>query len=130
MSFKTIYRLNKRKDEKIFLMGPSKTMYEDELGFAKRDFVELWEIDGIIQGNQQQDIDFKGEESNPIYIGYFMPDFIMETDKVADYKIKYKRPHETLILKIAEYNQNLFLKGNRDHIQLKMILEKKYNEGN
>ena len=51
MSFKTIYRLNKRKDEKIFLMGPSKTMYEDELGFAKRDFVELWEIDGIIQGN-------------------------------------------------------------------------------
>ena len=34
--------------------------------------------------------------------------------------------NETLMLKITEYNPNLFLKGKRDHIQLELILEKKY----
>lgn len=128
MSFDIIYRLNKRKDEKIYLMGLSQTTYEDEFGFADRKFAELWEIEGVIQRSQIQDIDYKGEESNPNYTGYFLPDFILETDKIADYRIKYQRPHETLLLKITEYNPNLFLKGKRDHIQLQMVLEKKYEE--
>lgn len=128
MSFKTIYRLNKRKDEKIYLMGLKLTDYEDELGFANTAFSELQEIRGIIQESQDQEIDFKGEESNPRYTGYFLPDFILETDKIANYRVKYERPHETLLLKIQKYDPNLFLKGKRDHIQLEMILEKKYGE--
>lgn len=128
MSFKTIYRLNKRKDEKIYLMGLKLTDYEDELGFANTAFSELQEIRGIIQESQDQEIDFKGEESNPRYTGYFLPDFILETDKIANYRVKYERPHETLLLKIQTYDPNLFLKGKRDHIQLEMILEKKYGE--
>lgn len=128
MSFKTIYRLNKRKDEKIYLMGLKLTDYEDELGFANTAFSELQEIRGIIQESQDQEIDFKGEESNPHYTGYFLPDFILETDKIANYRVKYERPHETLLLKIQKYDPNLFLKGKRDHIQLEMILEKKYGE--
>lgn len=128
MSFKTIYRLNKRKDEKIHLMGLKLTDYEDELGFANTAFSELQEIRGIIQEAQDQEIDFKGEESNPHYTGYFLPDFILETDKIANYRVKYERPHETLLLKIQKYDPNLFLKGKRDHIQLEMILEKKYGE--
>lgn len=128
MSFKTIYRLNKRKDEKIYLMGLKLTDYEDELGFANTAFSELQEIRGIIQESQDQEIDFKGEESNPHYTGYFLPDFILETDKIANYRVKYERPHETLLLKIQKYDPNLFLKGKRDHIQLEMILEKKYGD--
>lgn len=128
MSFKTIYRLNRRKDEKLYLMGLKSSNYEDELGFAKTEIAELQEIHGIVQRPQDQEIDFKGEESNPHYTGYFLPDFILETDKIADYRIKYVRPHETLLLKIEEYNPNLFLKGKRDHIQLEMILEKKSEE--
>ena len=128
MSFKTIYRLNKRKNEKIYLMGLKLTDYEDELGFANTAFSELQEIRGIIQESQDQEIDFKGEESNPHYTGYFLPDFILETDKIANYRVKYERPHETLLLKIQKYDPNLFLKGKRDHIQLEMILEKKYGE--
>lgn len=128
MSFKTIYRLNRRKDEKLYLMGLEATDYEDELGFADTKFTELQEIRGVVQRPQEQEIDFKGEESNPHYTGYFLPDFILETDKIADYRIKYVRPHETLLLKIQEYNPNLFLKGKRDHIQLEMILEKKFGE--
>ena len=126
MSFKTIYRLNRRKDEKLYLMGLKSSNYEDELGFAKTEIAEL--IHGVVQRPQGQEIDFKGEESNPHYTGYFLPDFILETDKIADYRIKYVRPHETLLLKIEEYNPNLFLKGKRDHIQLEMILEKKIEE--
>jgi len=101
---------------------------EDALGFAKQKYVPIQEIFGIIQKPQEQQIDFKGEESNPKYTGYFLPDFILDTNEIADYRIKYDRAHETLLLKIDEYNPNLFLKGKRDHIQLELILEKKYEE--
>ena len=99
---------------------------KNDIGFAEEAFIPVKAIDGIIQQSQIQSIDFKGEESNPIYVGYFLPNFILDTDEIAEYRIKYTRPHEILILKITEYNPNLFLKGERDHIQLKLILEKKY----
>ena len=101
---------------------------EDTFGFSKKKYIPIQEIHGVIQRPQEQQIDFKGEESNPLYTGYFLPEFIIDTNEVADYRIKYVRPHETLLLKIQEYNPNLFLKGKRDHIQLEMILEKKYQE--
>lgn len=128
MSFKTIYRKNKRKDEKLFLLKKELSDKEDAFGFAKDDYSTVQQIEGIVQKAQEQEIDFKGEESNPHYTGYFLPTFIIETFKVADYRIKYVRPHETILLKIEEYNPNLFLKGKRDHIQLEMILEKKFEE--
>lgn len=128
MSFKTIYRKNKRKDEKLFLLKKELSDKEDAFGFAKDDYSVVQQIEGIVQKAQEQEIDFKGEESNPHYTGYFLPTFIIETSKVADYRIKYVRPHETILLKIKEYNPNLFLKGKRDHIQLEMILEKKFEE--
>lgn len=128
MSFKIIYRKNRRKDESFFLMKKGLSREENELGFAKEKYLPIQEIRGIVQRSQTQEIGFKGEESNPHYTGYFLPDFILETDEVADYRVKYIRPHETLLLKIVEYNPNLFLKGKRDHIQLRMILEKKYED--
>lgn len=128
MSFKTIYKLNERKDERTFLMKKGFSGREDALGFSKEKLIPIQEIHGVIQRSQPQQISEKGEESNPLYTGYFLPEFILETSEVADYRIKYERPHETIILKIDEYNQNLFLKGKRDHIQLEMILEKKYED--
>lgn len=128
MSYKTILKRNFRKDEQYFLMKKGLSDDEDEFGFAKEKYLPIQEIYGVIQKPQIQEIDFKGEESNPSYTGYFLPDFIIDTNEVADYRIKYVRPHETLLLKIAEYNPNLFLKGKRDHIQLELILEKKYQE--
>lgn len=128
LSFKTIYKKNRRKDESFCLLKKGLSENKNELGFAKETYVPIQKIRGIIQGSQVQKIDFKGEESNPKYTGYFLPEFIINTSEVADYRIKYMRPHETLILKIDEYNPNLFLKGKRDHIQLELILEKKYEE--
>jgi hypothetical protein len=117
-----------RPDEQTILMKYDKTSTQDEFGFAKKTLIEIQEIHGVIQRFQDEDIGFKGEESNPNYTGYFLPEFIIDTDKLADYRIKYIRPHETQILKISSYNPNLFLRHTRDHIQLQLILEKKYRE--
>lgn len=127
MSFRTIMRWVNRPDEQMILMRFDKTSSQDEFGFAKEELIELQEIHGVIQLFQNEEIDFKGEESNPDYTGYFLPEFIIETNKLADYRIKYIRPHETQILKISSYNPNRFLRHTRDHIQLQLILEKKYN---
>ena len=116
-----------RPDEQMILMKFDKTSSQDEFGFAKEELTELQEIHGVIQLFQNEEIDFKGEESNLDYTGYFLPEFILETNKLADYRIKYIRPHETQILKISSYNPNRFLRHTRDHIQLQLILEKKYN---
>ena len=128
LSFKTIYRLNKRRNgyqEDFFLMKKEQSDDEDVFGFSQTKYVVVQEIHGIIQRPQEQEIDFKGEESNPTYVGYFLPEFLLETKDIADYRIKYVRPHETLCLKINDYNPNLFLRGKRDHIQLGLIQEKK-----
>lgn len=118
-----------RPDEQMILMKFDKTSVQDEFGFAKEALVEVQEIHGVIQLFQDEEIDFKGEESNPDYTGYFLPEFIIETSKLADYRIKYIRPHEIQILKISSYNPNRFLRHTRDHIQLQLILEKKYVNG-
>jgi len=127
MSFRTIMRWVNRPDEQMILMKFDKTEFQDEFGFAKETLVEIQEIHGVIQLFQNEEISFKGEESNPNYTGYFLPEFILETNKLADYRIKYIRPHETQILKISSYNPNRFLRHTRDHIQLQLILEKKYH---
>lgn len=127
MSFQIIYDLNKRDDEFFRLLKKGQSQDENELGFSGETLIPIQDMHGIIQRSQSQEIDFKGEESNPKYTGYFLPDFILETASIADYRIEYKRPHETLLLKIQEYNPNLFLMGKRDHIQLELILEKKFS---
>ena len=131
LSFKTIYKKNRRRNkykEDIYLMQKGSSHEEDEFGFAEKKYIPVQKIHGIIQRPQNQQISFKGEESNPSYTGYFCPEFLLETSEIADYRIKYVRPHETLLLKITSYNPNLFLKGKRDHIQLELILEKKYED--
>ena len=127
MSFQTIMRWVNRPDEQMILMKFDKTSIQDEFGFAKEELIEIQEIHGVIQLFQDEEIDFKGEESNPNYTGYFLPEFIIKTDELADYRVKYIRPHEVQILKISSYNPNRFLRHTRDHIQLQLILEKKYD---
>lgn len=124
MSFKHIMTYVNRPDERITLMGQTYGE-KDEFGFSKKIFGEIQELQGVIQRDQDTEIAEKGTESEPLYTGYFIPDFIINTANVNDYRIKYERPHETLILKIREYNPNLFLEHSRDHIQLRLILEKK-----
>lgn len=126
MAFKHIYERTYRDDEKITLMELECSNEEDELGFSKEEYVPIQELKGIIQAPQDLEIDLNGQESEPKYVGYFMPEFDIKAEKLNNYRIKYERPYETMIMKIMEYNPNLFLRHNRHHVKLRLILEKKY----
>lgn len=126
--FKNILRRTSRSDEKLTLMKLGISQDKDELGFAKEKYIPIQELRGIIQEPQNLDIDFKGQESNPDYIAYLMPDFDLEAENLNDYRIQYERPYETMLMKIVEYDPNLFLRHKRHHVQMNLILEKKYEQ--
>ena len=126
--FKNILKRTRRFDEKLSLLKLGLSHEKDELGFAKEAYIPIQELDGIIQEPQILDIDFKGQESNPVYTAYLMPNFNLEAEKLNDYRIKYERPHETMILKIVEYDPNLFLRHKRHHVEIHLVLEKKYDK--
>lgn len=126
--FKNILKRTRRPDEKLILMKLGLSGKKDELGFAKEKYIPIQELDGIIQEPQDLDIDFKGQESNPGYVAYLMPDFNLEAENLNDYRIKYIRPYETMLLKIVQYDPNLFLRHKRHHVEIHLILEKKYAE--
>lgn len=125
--FKNILKRTYRPDEKITLLKKGLSKNKDELGFAKEKYVPIQELRGVIQEPQGLDIDFKGQESNPAYVAYLMPDFNLEAEDLNEYRIQYERPYETMILKIVQYDPNLFLRHKRHHVEIHLILEKKYN---
>lgn len=124
--FKNILKRTRRPDEKITLMKLDVSSEKDELGFAKEAYIPIQELDGVIQGDQDLDIDDSGQESHPGYIAYLMPTFNLERENLNNFRIKYERPYETMIMKIMSYNPNLFLRHKRHHITLVLLLEKKY----
>lgn len=126
--FKNIYKRTSRPDEKIILMKKGVSEHKNDLGFAKEKYIPIQELQGIIQGDQDLDIDESGQESHPTYVAYLMPEFNLERENLNDFRIKYERPYETMIMKIMSYDPNLFLRHKRHHVQMFLILEKKYVE--
>lgn len=124
--FRNILKRTYRDDEKITLLKLGISEKKDALGFAKEKYIPIQTLRGIIQGDQDLDIDESGQESHPGYIAYLMPDFNLERENLNDFRIEYERPYETMILKIISYDPNLFLRHKRHHIKLILILEKKY----
>ena len=126
--FKNIFKRTSRSDEKLILMKLGLSQDKDELGFAKEKYIPIQELKGIIQEPQDLDIDFKGQESNPGYIAYLMPDFDLEAENLNNYRIQYERPYEIMLMKIIEYDPNLFHRHKRHHVQMTLVLEKKYEQ--
>lgn len=124
--FKNILKRTNRFDEEIYLMKLGVSKEKDELGFSKEKYIPIQKLCGVIQGDQDLDIDESGQESHPGYMAYLMPTFNLERENLNDYRIKYVRPYETLIMKIMSYDPNLFLRHKRHHITLVLLLEKKY----
>lgn len=127
MNFRTIYEKEKRPNETLILM---KYIYsgKNDFGEPKKILEEIQTIKGIIQLDQQVSLNkdqAKGQESEPIYTGYFCPEFNLKQSEINEYRIKYiKREYETLIMKVRKYDPNLYLMGEQDHIQIELILEK------
>ena len=124
--FKNILRRTYRDDETLTLMKLGLSEEKDELGFANEAYIPVQKLRGIIQEPQHLDIDFKGQESNPSYVAYLMPDFDLEAEDLNNYRIQYERPYETMLLKIVQYDPNLFLRHKRHHVEIHLVLEKKY----
>ena len=126
--FKNILKRTHRPDEELILMKKGVSHEKNELGFSEEKYIPIQKLCGIIQKPQYMDIDEKGQESNLSYVAYVMPTFNLEREDLNDYRIKYKRPYEEMILKIKSYNPNLFLRHKRHHVKFRLILEKKYVE--
>lgn len=130
MCFKSILKRTNRGTEKITLMKLGHSHQKNELGYPKEEYIPIQELHGIIQSPQSLEIGNKGQESNPDYRAYLMPEFDLEREYLNDYRIKFERPYETMLLKIIRYNPNLFLRHGRHHVKLTLKLEKKYVESN
>lgn len=148
MSFETLsQRVLKRRNEqyilqekKIYTEYTEEQVIKDEVGNIikkdpvgniKEDWVDLQELQGVIQHRQREDISNAGQESmlryrQQGYVGYFNPTFDLETDKLANYRIKFIRKYETIYLRIYEYDPNNYLRGIQHHIAVGLIEDKKY----
>lgn len=148
MSFETLNRILHRPTEKYILQTkkvfteeiyPQKVLKDevgniiqkDEVGNIKEEWTDLQELTGVIQHRQREDISDAGQESKLRYgrmgyLGYFNPDFELETDRLADYRVKFIRDYEILYLRIMEYDPNNYLRNKQHHIVLGLIEDKKY----
>lgn len=144
MSFETLYaRVLKRNDQKYYLqkkeeyieeIEPQQVMKDevgniivkDAVGNFKEQWITLQEIEGVVQHRQTETIDEAGEESAVRYYGYFKPTFALETNKLANYRVKFDHKDETLYFKIIEYDPNNYLRDKHHHIVLVMKVDKKY----
>lgn len=144
MSFETLYaKVLKRKDQKYYLLKketyikeiePQKVLKDevgniipkDEVGNIKEQWLEIQELKGVVQHRQTEKITESGQESTIKYYGYFQPDFSLNTNKLANYRVKYVSKNETLYLKIIEYDTNNYLREKQHHIVLVMEEDRKY----
>lgn len=126
MGFIETYERIKRPNETFILQALVKGE-KDEVGNLKNTWEDVQELKGIIQRLQTQDIDESGTESELSYKAYFVPNFILYTNKLENYRIKYTNDYETLYLKIKSHNPNLFNHlGQRSHYETELVEDKKY----
>lgn len=144
MSFETLYtRVLKRSDHKYYLLKketyieeiyPQKVLkdevgniiHKDEVGNTKEQWLQIQELKGVVQHRQTEKITESGQESTIRYYGYFQSDFSLDTNKLANYRVKYISKNETLYLKIIEYDANNYLRERQHHIVLVMEEDRKY----
>ena len=148
MSFETLTRILHRPNEKYILqykkqyteeIYPQRILKDevgniitkDEVGNIKEEWIDLKELTGVIQHRQREDISNAGQESKTRYgrqgyYGHFVSNFELETDKLANYRIKFVRDYEIIYFRIMEYDPNNYLRSKQHHIVLGLIEDKKY----
>lgn len=143
MSFETLTRIINRPTEQYYLqkkeiyteeIEPQRILKDevgniiqkDEVGNIKEQWIDVLELEGVIQHRQTEKITEAGQESKLRYYGYFSPTFQLNTNKLANFRIKFVRQYETLYLKIIEYDANNYLRNKHHHIALIMEEDRKY----
>lgn len=147
MSFETLNQQFLKRSEKYFLQEKKKYIEDteesvlkdavgniikkDPVGNIKEDWIDIQELQGVIQHRQREKTTEAGQESKTRYgrqgyTGYFNPTFDLKTNKLSNYRIKFIRDYETIYLRIMEYDPNNYLRGKQHHIVLGLIEDKKY----
>ena len=149
MSFETLYsRVLKRNDQEYYLQQKQQyteqiepqhiikdeignIITKDEVGNLKEQWNTICELQGVIQHRQREDITEAGQESKTRYgrqgyYGYFIANFQLETDKLANYRVKFVRENEVVYFRIMEYDPNNYLREKNHHVVLGLIEDKKY----
>lgn len=143
MSFESLSRIINRPDEQYFLQKKEKYVKEiepqkilkdevgniivkDEVGNIKEQWQNITKLVGVIQHRQTEKITESGQESEIRYYGYFIPNFQLNNNKLAEYRVKFIREYETLYLRIIEYDPNNYLRDKQHHIALVMKEDRKY----
>lgn len=143
MSFESLSEIIKRPDEQYYLqhkeeyteeIEPQKILKDEvgniivknEVGNIREKWQDIIELIGVIQHRQTEKISEAGQESKIRYYGYFTPTFHILNNKLANFRVKIVRPHETLYLKIIEYDPNNYLRDQQHHIVLVMEEDRKY----
>lgn len=149
MSFETLYaRVLKRNNQQYYLQKKQQYTEEiepqhiikdeigniikkDPVGNLKEQWTTIQELQGVIQHRQQEDITEAGQESKTRYgrqgyYGYFIANFQLETNKLANYRVKFVRENETVYFRIMEYDPNNYLRDKNHHVVLGLIEDKKY----
>lgn len=149
MSFETLYaRVLKRNNQQYYLqkkqqyteqIEPQHIMKDeigniikkDAVGNLKEKWITLQELQGVVQHRQREDITEAGQESKTRYgrqgyYGYFIANFQLETNKLANYRVKFVRDNEIVYFRIMEYDPNNYLRDKNHHIVLGLIEDKKY----
>lgn len=128
MSFKALVRRNRIPGETITLLHKEHTDTMDEIGDFEEEWVEQKVIEGIIQRSSTFTDQARGAEEIPNYTGYFVPNFTIPFDKIADYRIMHIKPTTTpeiVVYTIKEIDRNLNLTGTQHHIKLILGVDRK-----
>lgn len=129
MAFINTLPLLENPEIEITLLKRKKSYEKNKIGDQKIKWKEIESIRGVIQRKQNQEIDFSGSESQIAYFGMFLPtdNLLIPKNKFEDYRIKFKSDYETIVLKIKSFDPNLFIRLNRNHIEMELEEDRKWN---
>jgi hypothetical protein len=104
---------------------------EDGWGDVEESWVEIQEIDGVIQGDSLNPETRRGYEEIADYMGFFIPNFEIDPDELGQYRIKNiitssSGNQFTRYFRIKKINRNLVLENEIHHYEFDLELQQKY----
>lgn len=97
----------------------------DDWGDSHKEWIDIQQLEGIIQRDTANPEMTRGYDETAAYKGFFVPDFVIEHEKMGSYRIKNRIVTEdsffTRYFLIKKINRNLGLSGHIVHYE--MILE-------
>lgn len=103
---------------------------EGDWGDVEDDWVEIKEIDGIIQNPSEDPQTHRGQEEIAEYKGFFVPTFEIPRDDAPNYRIRNEITIDgatfTRYFRFAKIDRNLIIDNTRHHYEFDLELQVKW----